>query len=142
MKMGMNLLSVVCRPQVHKIFCVVGKIRAHKFVLSLVSDVFRAQFSPRFSDSNQGKMPPNLLPVQAGGYKKMSSSVSLLTNSALVIRVQMRGGGGGSCGVSADGYSCAHHVTWSPNKLWRSTSIFNLWVQGLVYRRYRTNVEK
>jgi hypothetical protein len=21
---------------------------------------------------------------------------------------------------------CAHHVTWSPNKLWRSTSIFNL----------------
>ncbi len=34
----------------------------------------------------------------------------------------------GSCGVSANGYSCAHHVTWSPNKLWRSTSIFNLWV--------------
>ncbi len=44
-------------------------------------------------------------------------------NSAPHIRVQMRG----SCGVSAKEYSCAHHVTWSPNKLWRSTSIFNLW---------------
>jgi hypothetical protein len=48
--------------------------------------------------------------------------LSLLTNSSLVIRVQMRGdGGGGSCGVSANENSCAHHVTWSPNKLWRST---------------------
>ncbi len=28
--------------------------------------------------------------------------------------------------VSADDYSCAHHVTRSPNKLWRSTSKFNL----------------
>ncbi len=36
-------------------------------------------------------------------------------------------GGGGGCGVSANEYSCAHNVTWSPNKLWRSTSIFNLW---------------
>jgi hypothetical protein len=51
----------------------------------------------------------------------------LLTNSTLLIRVQMRGEGG-SCGVPANEYSCAHHVTWSPNKLWRSTSIFNLWV--------------
>ncbi len=52
--------------------------------------------------------------------------LSLLTNSALVIRVQMRGEGV-SCGVSSNEYSCAHHVTWSPNKLWRSsTSIFNL----------------
>jgi hypothetical protein len=25
------------------------------------------------------------------------------------------------CGVSANEYSCAHYVTWSPNKLWRST---------------------
>jgi hypothetical protein len=56
----------------------------------------------------------------------MRCRLSLLTNSALVIRVQMRGEGG-SCGVSANEYSCAHHVTWSPNKLWRSTSIFNLW---------------
>ncbi len=26
------------------------------------------------------------------------------------------GGRGGSCGVSANEYSCAHHLTWSPNK--------------------------
>ncbi len=37
------------------------------------------------------------------------------------------GGEGVSCVVSANEYSCAHHLTWSPNKLWRSTSIFNLW---------------
>ncbi len=24
--------------------------------------------------------------------------------------------------------SCGHHVTWSPNKLWRSNSIFSLWL--------------
>jgi hypothetical protein len=53
--------------------------------------------------------------------------LSLLTNSALVLRVQNAGGGeGGSFGVSANEHSCAHHVTWSPNKLWRSASIFNL----------------
>jgi hypothetical protein len=46
--------------------------------------------------------------------------LSLLTNSALVIQVQMRGEGR-SCG--ANEYSCAQHVTWSLNKLWRSTSI-------------------
>ncbi len=51
--------------------------------------------------------------------------LSLLTNSAPVLRVQMRGEGG-SFGVSANEYSCAHHATWSPNKLWRSISIFNL----------------
>ncbi len=37
------------------------------------------------------------------------------------------GGGGGGCGVSANEYSCAHHVTWSPNKIWRSSFIFNVW---------------
>ncbi len=30
-------------------------------------------------------------------------------------------GEGRSCGVSANAYRCAHHVTWIPNKLWRST---------------------
>ncbi len=35
-------------------------------------------------------------------------------------------GEGESCGASANEYSCAHYVTWSLNKLWRSTSIFNL----------------
>ncbi len=51
--------------------------------------------------------------------------LSLLTNSALLIRVQMQGEGG-SCGVSANEYSCAHHVTWNPNKICRSISILNL----------------
>jgi hypothetical protein len=41
-----------------------GKIRAHKFLLRLVSEVFLTQFSPRFSDSNQGKMPPILYGVK------------------------------------------------------------------------------
>jgi hypothetical protein len=54
--------------------------------------------------------------------------LSLLTNSTLVLRVQMRGEGG-SCGFSANEHSCKHHVTWSPNELWRSTSIFNLWAR-------------
>jgi hypothetical protein len=36
------------------------------------------------------------------------------------------GVGGVGCGVSANENICAHHVTWSPNKLWRSNSIFNL----------------
>jgi hypothetical protein len=57
------------------------------------------------------------------GYKEMSS-IFADQYSALVLESQC--GGGGGCGVSANEYSCAHHVTWSPNKLWRSTSIFNL----------------
>jgi hypothetical protein len=43
--------------------------------------------------------------------------------------------GGGGCGVSANENSCAYHVTWSPNKLWRSNSIFNLWGQVSMYER-------
>jgi hypothetical protein len=27
--------------------------------------------------------------------------------------------------LSANEFSCVHHVTWSPNKLWRSNTIFN-----------------
>ncbi len=39
----------------------------------------------------------------------------------------MRGEGGvAGVSLSANEYSCSHHVIWSPNKLWRSTSIFNL----------------
>jgi hypothetical protein len=53
--------------------------------------------------------------VDYQGVKKRCR-LSLLTNSTLVIRVQMRGEGG-SCGVSANENSCTHHVTWSPNKL-------------------------
>jgi hypothetical protein len=51
--------------------------------------------------------------------------LSWLTNSALVYESKCEGRG--RCRVSADEYSCAHHVTWSPNKLWSSNSIFNLW---------------
>ncbi len=64
--------------------------------------------------------------------------LSLLTNSTLVYESQCRGIQGG-CGVSASEYSCAHHVTWSPNKLLRSTSIFNLcfcsskWLEPDIY---------
>jgi hypothetical protein len=64
---------------------------------------------------------------------------SLLTNSALVIRVQMQGEGG-SCGVSANENSCAHHVTWSPNILWRSISIFNLWAVAYPGGMHRMHV--
>ncbi len=39
-------------------------------------------------------------------------------------------GGWGELRISANEYSCAHHVTWSPNKLQRSTSIFSLWQEG------------
>jgi hypothetical protein len=46
-----------------------------------------------------------------------------LTNSALVYEPKFLGG---SCGILANEYSCVHHVTWSPNKLWRTTSIFSL----------------
>ncbi len=49
--------------------------------------------------------------------------VSWLTNSALVYEPKC--GGGGSCGASANEYSCVHRST---NKLRRSNSIFNLWL--------------
>jgi hypothetical protein len=54
--------------------------------------------------------------------------LSLLTNSARVIQVQMRGEGG-RCGVSANEYRRANHVTWSLNKLWRSTLTYDTMCQ-------------
>jgi hypothetical protein len=48
---------------------------------------------------------PFLLLAPRGGYKEMSS---WLTTSALVYEPKCTGGGGGSCGVSANEYSCAH----------------------------------
>jgi hypothetical protein len=47
-------------------------------------------------------------------------------------------GEGGSCGVSANEYKCAHHVTWSPNKLRRSTSIFNLCLWASICKQARS----
>jgi hypothetical protein len=49
------------------------------------------------------------------------------------IRVQMRSDWGG--GVSANEYSCAHHVTWGPNILQRSASIFNPCLKWLLLYR-------
>jgi hypothetical protein len=43
------------------------------------------------------------------------------------IRVQMRRTGGGGGVAGSQPMSTGHHVTWSPNKLWRCPSIFNLW---------------
>ncbi len=49
----------------------------------------------------------------------------------------MRGEGGlRTCGVSANENSCADHVTWSPNTLWRFDSIFNLWRHPLTSLQY------
>jgi hypothetical protein len=66
----------------------------------------------RLPDQSQETFPTRLL-IKSGGYKECR--LSLLTNSTLLIGVQMRGRGG-SCGVSANEYSWAHHVTWNPNK--------------------------
>jgi hypothetical protein len=66
-----------------------------------------------------------------GGYKEISSISADQKRSR--IWVPMRGDWGG-CGISSNEYSCAHHLTWSPNKLWRSTSIFNLWFTSSHYR--------
>jgi hypothetical protein len=62
--------------------------------------------------------------IEPGGHKEMSSI--LATNSGLVYEPKCGGRGGGvGCEVSANEYNRA----WSPNKLWRSNSIFNLWVE-------------
>ncbi len=58
-----------------------------------------------------------------GGHKEMSS---ILADQKRPCNTSPNAWGGRRCGVSANEYSCAHHVTWSTNKLWRSTSIFNL----------------
>jgi hypothetical protein len=61
--------------------------------------------------------------VQQGVTKRCR--LSLLTNSAIVF-YSNAGGGGELRGLSANEYGCAHHVTWSPNKLWRSSFILYL----------------
>ncbi len=61
-----------------------------------------------------------------GGYKEMSSIVADQPIAPSYTSPNAGGRGVGVAGVPANEYSCAHHVTWSPNKLWRSNSIFNL----------------
>jgi hypothetical protein len=70
--------------------------------------------------------------------------LSLPTNSALVYESKCGGigGGGRGCRVSANEYSCAHHVTWSPNKLRRSIYIFNLCPPPPVMRRIWMTVDE
>ncbi len=50
----------------------------------------------------------------ARGYKEMSSI--LADQQRTLYMSPCNCGGGGGCGVSANENSCAHHVTWSPNK--------------------------
>ncbi len=64
--------------------------------------------------------------VHLEGYKEMSS---ILADQFALVYESQCGGIGGVGGSAANEYSCAHHVTLSPNKLWRSTSKFNLCVQ-------------
>ncbi len=63
------------------------------------------------------------LPTASGVIKRCR--LSWLTNRALVYEPKAGGGGGGLRGLSQWVQLC----TWSPNKLWRSNSIFNLWLQ-------------
>ncbi len=102
--------------------------KLYKFFLSFLIDFFELQeVNPILKNwSTADAILHSFLSLSIIQGVTKSCRLSLLTNSALVNAVQMRGEGG-TCGVSANDYSCAHHVTWSPNKLWRSNSIFNLW---------------
>ncbi len=60
-----------------------------------------------------------------GGYKEMSSILADQQRPWLYL--SPNAGRGGSCGLSANENSCAHHVTWIPNKLWIFNFIFYLW---------------
>ncbi len=45
------------------------------------------------------------------------------------------GEGRGSCGASANEYSCVRSMPCSPNKLWRSSSIFNPCIPGIQFHQ-------
>ncbi len=55
--------------------------------------------------------------------------LSWLANSAIVYEPKCGGKGGGLRGLSQWVQLCTIHCTWSPNKLWRYNSIFNIWYQ-------------
>jgi hypothetical protein len=60
--------------------------------------------------------------TKPGGYKEMSF---ILADQWRPSYMSLNAGkGGGGCGVSANENSGAHHVTWSPTKLWRSGFFF------------------
>ncbi len=82
-------------------------------------------------------LPSGWLMADAGrqGVTKRCS-LSWLTNRALVFEPKC--GGGGSWVESANEYSSAVHR--SPNKLWRSNSIFNLWPEGISFCNLADNL--
>ena len=85
---------------------------------------------PAHSKGEEGSVHSLFLPTTSEGffdYRGLQGDVVYLSwpIAPLVFEPKC---GGGRCGVSANENSCAHHVTWSPNKLWRSNSIFNLCV--------------
>jgi hypothetical protein len=66
----------------------------------------------------------------AEGYKEMSSTVSWPTNTGSVLVFEPKCGGRGEVAGSQP-ISTAAAVHRSPNKLWRSNSIFHLCFSGL-----------
>ncbi len=62
--------------------------------------------------------------------------LSWLTNSALVYEPKC-GGGGGVAGSQPMSTAVVHR---SPNKFWRSNSIFNLCTAKIKYRNFETNI--
>ncbi len=72
-----------------------------------------------------GTAPPSTTPVRLEQGVTKRCRLSWLTNSALVYEPEC-GGSGGVAGSQP--MSTAVHR--SPNKLWRSNSIFNLWVRA------------
>ncbi len=65
---------------------------------------------------------PTMKQIRHQGVKKRRR-LSWLTKSAFVYEPKCWGGGGGVRGLS----QWVQLYTWSPNKLWRSNSIFDLW---------------
>ncbi len=57
--------------------------------------------------------------LKPGGYKEMSS---IFADQWRLRITSSNAGGGGGGGVSANEYSCAQTVTWSPYKFWSSPS--------------------
>jgi hypothetical protein len=61
--------------------------------------------------------------VKSGGYKEMSPILADQYRPSYMS--PNAGAWGWGSGVSANENSCAHHVTWIQNKLWRFNSVFN-----------------
>ncbi len=65
--------------------------------------------------------------LSPASYKEMPSIFADQLRPRIRVPIPMRGKGRGRLrGLSHWVQLCTHHVTWSPHKLWRSTSIFKL----------------